>query len=163
MRPIKSVLLVFYVIATLLGTNSPAVAGLFGPSNYEECVIEGLKEAKTEFGAKMITSICSDKFPVRDPAKAGGDASLLTDTECHVVYRGGKTELGRASKKTHLTLVYSYYDYMQIHIAVPREIASRLNLEKELRVTSEQDDMSSSAKQFESKVVWSAKATCNLP
>jgi len=52
------------ILITLLFVllNSPSHAGIFGPSNYEDCVIQGLKETKTEAAVNVLLEMCSSKF-----------------------------------------------------------------------------------------------------
>ena len=38
-------------------------AGLFGPSNYEECVLENVKTAQTKESVGVVVMMCQDKFP----------------------------------------------------------------------------------------------------
>lgn len=38
-------------------------AGWFGPSNYEECILEKMKDAKSNYAAAAIAGACSKKFP----------------------------------------------------------------------------------------------------
>ena len=38
-------------------------AGLFGPSNYEECVLENVKTAQTDRAVSAVMLMCQDKFP----------------------------------------------------------------------------------------------------
>ncbi|MCM2341668.1 hypothetical protein [Rhodoferax sp.] len=40
-----------------------ATAGLFGPSNFEECILDGMKNVKSDQAARMITVACRQKFP----------------------------------------------------------------------------------------------------
>lgn len=40
----------------------PIHAQIFSPSNYEDCVLQGLKEAKTEAAVTVLMGICSSKF-----------------------------------------------------------------------------------------------------
>lgn len=42
---------------------SNAHAGLFGPSNYDDCVLENLKTAKTESAVASVHMACRNKFP----------------------------------------------------------------------------------------------------
>lgn len=46
-------------------------AGWFGPSNYDECILEKMKEAKTNSATFAIAAACRSKFPnkVRDVAE----------------------------------------------------------------------------------------------
>lgn len=45
-----------------------ANAGWFGPSNYEECVIDGMKSVKNSVAANAIKSACSTKFTTNPTA-----------------------------------------------------------------------------------------------
>lgn len=50
----------------ILAISSSAHASLFGPSNFEECVLQGLKDAKTDYAAKFVEAMCLKKFPISD-------------------------------------------------------------------------------------------------
>lgn len=47
----------------MLGFSSVASAGWFGPSNYDECILEGVKDAKTTAAASLVAQACRNKFP----------------------------------------------------------------------------------------------------
>jgi hypothetical protein len=53
------------LITTLLFLSSVSLshAGLFGPSNYEECVLENVKTAQTNRAVSVVMRMCQDKFP----------------------------------------------------------------------------------------------------
>jgi len=38
-------------------------AGWFGPSNFEECILEKMKEAKSDYAAYAIATACRNEFP----------------------------------------------------------------------------------------------------
>lgn len=38
-------------------------AGWFGPSNYEECILDKMKDAKNNYAAAAIAGACGKKFP----------------------------------------------------------------------------------------------------
>jgi hypothetical protein len=42
-------------------------AGWFGPSNYEECILEKMKDAKSNYAAIAIANACGKKFPKKEP------------------------------------------------------------------------------------------------
>lgn len=44
--------------------TTPVSAGLFGPSNFDECVLDGVKDAKTETAARLVAQACRNKFPL---------------------------------------------------------------------------------------------------
>lgn len=56
--------LIFILIAFILSNSS--FAGLFGPSNYEECVIDGVKNVKAEAAVNAIRQACMKKFPTKE-------------------------------------------------------------------------------------------------
>lgn len=54
---------------------SPVYAGLFGPSNYEECVLENMKGIQSNTAAGAVMQACRKKFPVA-PAPTSESASI---------------------------------------------------------------------------------------
>ena len=44
-----------------------AISGWFGPSNYDECVIEGMKGVNGDIAARAIIKSCLNKFPPPPP------------------------------------------------------------------------------------------------
>jgi hypothetical protein len=50
-------------IAVLLGSSGVSSAGLFGPSNYDECVLDRMQGVKSDLAAKVIIGACYSKFP----------------------------------------------------------------------------------------------------
>lgn len=49
------------LIVLLLAT--PAHAGWFGPSTYEECILENMKDVKSDRAAIIIHRACRNQFP----------------------------------------------------------------------------------------------------
>ena len=49
-------------ILLFLSSVSLSHAGLFGPSNYEECVLENVKTAQTDRAVSAVMLMCQDKF-----------------------------------------------------------------------------------------------------
>jgi hypothetical protein len=54
-------IIIFIVAITL--TPSYVFAGWFGPSTYEECVLENIKEVKSDKAAELLAQVCRKKFP----------------------------------------------------------------------------------------------------
>lgn len=50
------------LLILMLALSGIANARLFGPSNYEDCVLEGVKSAKTNQAVNAIVAMCSSKF-----------------------------------------------------------------------------------------------------
>ena len=71
-------------VALLLSALSGiASAGLFGPSNYEECILDSMKGVTSDMAARAVAQACRSKFP----QKAKG-------SKCHVVWNGSSFALG---------------------------------------------------------------------
>ncbi len=47
-----------------------AFAGLFGPSNFDECVLENMKGVGSDMAARAVVAACSRKFPSAAPKPA---------------------------------------------------------------------------------------------
>jgi len=53
----------FYLIMLSLLLTSPAQAGMFGPSNYDECITESMKGVTSNIAARAIINSCRKRFP----------------------------------------------------------------------------------------------------
>ncbi len=51
------------ILACSMLLIQPSFAGLFGPSNYDECVLDGIKSAKTDSAIQLLHRVCENKFP----------------------------------------------------------------------------------------------------
>jgi len=51
------------LLTVLFVLSGNTYAGLFGPDNYEDCILEGVKDAKTDLAVQLVRSACLDKFP----------------------------------------------------------------------------------------------------
>ena len=59
-----------------------ATAGLFGPSNYEECVLENVKGVGSDIGARMVAAACAKQFPQPKSAERSAPAAPVpTNTD----------------------------------------------------------------------------------
>ena len=69
--------------------SGATMAGWFGPSTYEECLLENLKGVASDVAATGIAKACRAKFPVPPPtaeelrkAKEKNEASRAWIAEC---------------------------------------------------------------------------------
>lgn len=67
MVAIVRVFFVFFVACSI----GNSYAGWFGPSNYEECILEKMKDAKSSVAAAAIADACRKKFPLKVKAVSG--------------------------------------------------------------------------------------------
>tara|TARA_B100001057_G_scaffold370139_1_gene373954 strand:+ start:46 stop:438 length:393 start_codon:yes stop_codon:yes gene_type:complete len=56
----KTTLLIFL----LIGYAETSSAQLFGPRNYEDCIIEGMQGIASDLAAEAVRSACREKFPL---------------------------------------------------------------------------------------------------
>jgi|APSaa5957512535_1039671.scaffolds.fasta_scaffold988510_1 hypothetical protein len=57
---------IFLTIAVLLGSVGVTNAGLFGPSNYAECILDGMKGVTSDLAARAVAKLTpslSTTFP----------------------------------------------------------------------------------------------------
>lgn len=85
------------LILFILQNLTIAHAGLFGPSNYEECVLEGLKNTNTNASVQLLNKVCSEKFH-RD-----GQKKILT--QCSVTWDGNTFIAGKPDNVNSYTQV----------------------------------------------------------
>jgi len=55
----KQSLIILYLFLNL----SCAVAGILGPSNYDDCILDGVKSARTDLAVRAVYQSCRNKFP----------------------------------------------------------------------------------------------------
>lgn len=80
------------ILAVLLIASS-ASAGWFGPSTYEECVLENLKDVKTDIAARLVPSACRDKFPLKKVVLPSSAVDNITLSDAEVTGQNFKMTL----------------------------------------------------------------------
>ena len=56
----------FIQFSLLFLIESNAIAGIFGPNNYDECILENMKGTQTEHAALLVANSCASKFKKKD-------------------------------------------------------------------------------------------------
>src|SRR5690242_16083174 len=69
------------IVITLSGVTScvfstEAASGWFGPSNYDECILDGMKGVTSDVAAKAIIYACRNKFPNTGAVTAGASHKM---------------------------------------------------------------------------------------
>jgi hypothetical protein len=85
MRSIK-LLKLFFILSLGLFQAEYSFAGLFGPKTYEECILDGVKDAKTDAAVSLIHAACKKKF---DKSKDNNEEVNYVKS-CSVVWVGNK-------------------------------------------------------------------------
>lgn len=112
------------LVLSLIFGSGITQAGLFGPSNYDECVLEGIKDAKTETAARMVAQACRNKFPekVRPPEKSGLVNFPLYSQNGERSGLNNKLSVVRdkqIGQSTHIRLMNNYtFDIVSISVGV---------------------------------------------
>jgi hypothetical protein len=61
------------LILTVILYPGTGRAGLFGPSNYDQCITESMKGVSSDVAARAIISSCRNQFPAEAEAEAAAD------------------------------------------------------------------------------------------
>jgi hypothetical protein len=81
----------FFVSFFLIFTFS-SNAQIFAPSNYEDCVLKGLKEAKTDSAIAVLIGICRSKFDKNENSTGkSAEKKQQLPGMCHLYWDGIKT------------------------------------------------------------------------
>ena len=73
------------MLLLLVSTNVFAFS-LFGPKNYDECVLENMKGVSSDTAAHIINRVCRDKFkkneiPIKREVKISSDSKLKVEED----------------------------------------------------------------------------------
>ena len=78
------------VVAVIIGFSAPAQAALFGPENYDECILESMKGVTSNVAASAIMKACRSKFPAAAPAAEIMPPDALRRIAANVTINGTK-------------------------------------------------------------------------
>lgn len=104
----------------------PAIstAGLFGPSNYDECVLENMKGVSSDTAAKLVANSCRAKFEKKEPAKPKGP--------CKIYWDGFKFLPGAKPNDSYTTYSMDNDGVPMLEMTVPKKLIERLKFETEM-------------------------------
>lgn len=74
-------------------TPGVAFAGWFGPSDYDECIIEGMKGVQSDLATRLVQNSCLKKFPPKEIKEPESKAmppeakEILKKVDSGVIYR----------------------------------------------------------------------------
>ena len=61
----RTLILVLFLVISISSAN----ASLFGPDNYEDCILEAIPTAKTDLAVTLVMDSCRAKFPSKSTKK----------------------------------------------------------------------------------------------
>jgi hypothetical protein len=70
---VKIFLFIFFIVISFFPNLSQA--GMFGPKNYDDCILENMKGVKSDKGAILIRESCRKKFPLQKEEDSSCDLS----------------------------------------------------------------------------------------
>ena len=119
-------------------TQGPsAVAGLFGPGDFEECILENMKGVTSDTAAKLIAQACAKKFPKSLPKnfeERFGERGRLTG---HVYEKGGLDNVIRMEGARVRLLKPGVIKSLVAHIEVRDDMLGKA-VEKEIEAYREE-------------------------
>ena len=93
-------------------------AGLFGASSYEECVLENLKNAKTDVAVNTVHAMCSTKFSKEKSSKENGVKI------CKLYWNGWELKVNDKVMENNKFTIYEFgkNDLKTLEITLPNEM-----------------------------------------
>lgn len=98
-----------FLLTVVLSFNHAYAWSPFGPNNFEDCVLEGVKDAKSDAAAQMVAQACRMKFPKGESAKKVkcGNKEVLSTEEGSVRFETPLSYLGGGEFNANINrLVY---------------------------------------------------------
>jgi hypothetical protein len=96
-------------------------AGLFGPSTFEECILDNSKGIASDQAAGMVARACRLKFPESTPSNVSGI--------CKVYWDGFKIVRGDKPNDQYLGMRFEKDGIEKFVLSVPKKMAERLQFE----------------------------------
>jgi hypothetical protein len=117
--------LVTILIAITL--SGQATAGLFGPSTYDDCILDGVKQAKTDLAVQAVYQSCRNKFP---NAVGSDNKSPKVAEPCNVYWTGREFKIGSTvGDDSFLRFGFDYLGVEVSVISIPKIMAQTLGVE----------------------------------
>lgn len=113
-------------------TGTTFAWSLFGPKNYDDCILKGMQGITSDRAAGAVVNACRNKFP----DKSGNVGGLVHD--CTMTYAGGKFVAGRPASPSNYATISFEGTTSTIHI--PKSMLSDKSRESSVRVLFEQNE-----------------------
>ncbi|MBU3713084.1 MAG: hypothetical protein FGM21_15015 [Limnohabitans sp.] len=101
-------------------------AGLFGPASYEECLLENVKNAKTNDAVNAIALACEMKFPAKVETPKSRSVKV-----CQIYWDGWKFVEGDRPNSSYMTLEHTFLGAKALELSIPRAMGKYLEVEKD--------------------------------
>lgn len=105
---------------------TPASAGIFGPATYDDCILDGVKQAKTDLAVRAIYQSCRNKFP-KDVDRSNKSPKL--DEPCNVYWTGREFKIGSTTgDDSFVRISREYNGVVVVFMAIPKNMAENLGI-----------------------------------
>ena len=118
--------IIFFIASLAIAFESKS--GLFGPSTFEECLLDNVKNAKTNDAVAAVTSACSMKFQNKDQKNKPTSIQI-----CKIYWDGWKFVQGDRPNAEYMTLEHSFLGAKALQLSLPRAMGKYLEVEKETK------------------------------
>ena len=112
-------------LMTTLAIAFESSGGLFGPSTFEECLLDNMKNAKTDNAVSAVKSACAMKFPIKDTKEKSSSVKL-----CKLYWDGWKFVEGGKPNNDYDKLIISYLGAPSLELSLPRSMINYLEYDK---------------------------------
>lgn len=111
-----------YLASLILFCSLTCYAGIFGPSDYDECVLDGVKAAQTQTAVASVHKACRNKFP-KQPSP------FVKDGVCEVYWDGWKMVGGKKLKESgYATFTIEGSNAERFKLGIPKSLDDKLKL-----------------------------------
>ena len=110
--------------------SSNSIAGIFGPSSYEDCLLDNLKEAKTSEAVQAMRQACALKFPAK-PEQHQKPTGLKI---CKLYWDGWKLAVGGKPNSEYNVYAHSFQGADALEISIPKPMATYLEVDNDAKM-----------------------------
>jgi hypothetical protein len=118
------------LILFLISTNIYAW-NVFGPKDYDECILKNMKGVTSDIGARFVDKSCREKFKDNQEDKVQYSTTNAKLSEACDIYWNGRSFLrGNVSSNPEFKIMkIARYGLEVIHLGIPKLMYNELNLE----------------------------------
>ena len=119
------------LILFLMSTNIYAW-NVFGPKDYDECILANMKGVTSDIGARLVDKSCREKFKEKPEDKVQYSNTNAKLSEACDIYWNGRTFLkGNLSSNPEFKVMkIGRYGVELIHLGIPKVMYNELELGK---------------------------------
>jgi len=116
------------ILVASLAMAFESSGGLFGPSTFEECLLDNMKNAKTNDAVAAVTSACSMKFQNKEKKNKPSSVQI-----CKIYWDGWKFVQGDKPNAEYMTLEHTFLGAKALELSLPKTMGKYLEVEKETK------------------------------